>query len=388
MRMNQKMNSKIEETSDKKEEIIKTIKEFGNKTKKVVRIVAKELISRTKKAVKIIREWKAERAQKKREQEEAYMKQIILTPEEIEELESAAYVMSRKWMYHKLMQAADLERAKIEGREVHGYMMRMFGHRYEWLIRNDVFDLAVSFAFKYHRPEVFNIIKDWDFDNIIINVIILSKKTNFDIFPEFDFDKFIVLTQGESFENAVHWIENHPWVDERGYNTTKTLAPCNFLNMGFPLWDLPVTVLKDAVGKDKLFFEAKTTADQIIDVREQILKKHIYKKRQDERNINEKLLEANLRFEQLEERHQYLIDDIKAGDTRNPEEKLKEFAKKYEKEISHTSNYKKVILGLIIVLLVIFIVMGIVSMYAPRTEIPEVPNTAITLLLYMFSRGC
>lgn len=327
------------------------------------------------KAINVIKERRKRKAQEKKAQEEELMEKawIMLTPEEIEELESAAYAMSRKWKYRKLMQAADIEASKFEGREVHGWMQRMFRYRYGWLVDNDVFDLAVNYAFMYYQQEIFNVIKNYDFGNAIINVINLPRKTHFDIYSDFNFDKIIVLTQDEPFENAVHWIENHPWVDESGYKTTKTLAPCNLLNTGFTLWDLPVTVLKDTVGKDKLFFQAVTTADQITNVRDQILKEHIYNKRQEELTTNEKVLEMQIKYDQLKKRHQYLIDDIKAGDTRNPEEKLKDFAKKYDREVVYGSKYRKVVLWIILAFLVVFVFVGLILMYAPKPE-PDVPD--------------
>jgi len=342
--------------------------------KKIAKIVnVKDAILEWKETIRVFKEW---RANEKAKQEDGYMeeKQKLLTPEEREEIDSAAYALSRKWKYHKLMQAADPERAKIEGREVHGWMQRMYRYRYDWLIDNDVFDYAVNYALKYYNPEVFNVVKDYDFEHALVNVIYLPEVTNFDIFPEFGFDKFIVLTQGEPFENAVHWIENHEWIDFDGYSTTKTLAPCNFLNMGFTLWDLPVTILKDTVGKDKLFFEAKTTSMQITEVKDNILKKHIYTKRQEEETSNEKYQELEIRYEQLEERHQYLIDNIKAGDTRNAEEKLKDFAKKFDREISGGFNrYKKVVVGIIIALLTIFVTISIISLVIQKIALSRVP---------------
>ena len=89
------------------------------------------------------------------------------------------------------------------------------------------------------------------------------------------------------FENVVTWLDNQPSVDDDGYKTTVTLAPCNFLNTGFTLWDLPVIILKDAVGMDKLFFDAITDANEITRIRDQLLKKHIYTKRQEEDTTKE-----------------------------------------------------------------------------------------------------
>ena len=205
---------------------------------------------------------------------------------------------------------------------------------------------------------------------------------------EFGFDKIVVLTQEESFENAVHWIENYPWTDFEGYSTTKTLAPCNLLNMGFTLWDLPVTVLKDTVGKDKLFFEAKTTSKQIIDIKENILASHIYTKRQDEETSKEKYQELEIRHTQLEERHQYLVDNIRAGDSRNAEEKLKDFAKKFDNSITKGSKYKNVIIGIVIALLVILVIISLVSNFIPDqpdpSELPTELSFSVNTVLNLF----
>lgn len=313
---------------------------------------------------------------------------IELTEEEKDRIETVAYALSRKWRYHKLMMAANIETARIEGREVHGYMARMFPD-YEWLFQNDVLDLACYFAMRDYHPEVFNIVKHYDFEHAIINVIPLPEKINFDIYPEFDFDLMIVLTQKEPFENAVHWIENQPWTDEDGYDTTVTLSPSNFLNAGFTLWDLPVLILKDTVGKDRLFFEAKTTAKELVDIQEQLLKKHIYTKRQEESTMIEKVGELEERYEQLEERHQYLKDEIRAGDTTNAEEKLKKFEKRFDTRHYYASkiDYKTIIIGLVILVLIIFLIYGIILIITPpqsaSTEIPEYAG----LLLNTFKRG-
>ena len=343
-----------------------------------------EVLLRWKNTLNEFKEW---RIVKEGQERVAYIKeeQKALTPEELEEIDSAAYAMSRKYKYHKLMMAADVERAKIEGREVHGWMQRIFLNRYVWLIDNDVFDYAVHYALKYYNPEVFNVVKDYDFENAIINIIHLPELTHFDIFPDFAFDRIIVLTQDLPFESAVYWIENHPWTDFDGYETTKMLAPCNFLNMGFTLWDLPVMILKDAVGRSKLFFEAKTTADQIIKAKDQILKTHIYKKRQEEKTKDEKLEESEIRYEQLAKRHQYLIDDIKAGDTRNSEEKLKDFAKKYESKVKGGSRAKKIVIGVVILIAIVLFILAIVSFMIPGTTLPEVPEEPHILALGLFN---
>ena len=375
----------MNEVIDKSEEI--DVTEEISKSEKIIGKLKFpiEVLLRWKNTINEFKEW---RIDKEGQENIIYIKeeQKALTPEELDEIDSAAYAMSRKYKYHKLMMAADIERAKIEGREVHGWMQRIFRDRYAWLLDNDVFDYAVHYALKYYNPEVFSVVKDYDFENAIINILHLPEPTNFDIFPDFVFDRFIVLTQDVPFESAVYWIENHPWTDFDGYQTTKTLAPCNFLNMGFTLWDLPVTILKDAVGKSKLFFKAKTTADQIVKAKDQILKTHIYKKRQEEKTKDEKLEESEIRYDQLAKRHQYLIDDIKAGDSRNAEEKLKDFAKKYESKVKGISRVKKIVIGVVILIIIILFILAIVSFMIPSISLPpEVPEDPQVLVSNLFN---
>lgn len=328
--------------------------------------------------INIIRYKFKERKEKKANEEAE--KEVELS-KLMEELYTAGYILSRKYSYTEIMLAANEETAKVQGREIHGYMQRVFPN-YSWLVKNDVFDIAADFAKKYNRKEIYNVIKEYDFENAKITIVHLPRRERFDLAPNFDFDKFAVLTQGDVFENVVHWIENFQWTDDLGYTTTKTLAACNFLSLGFTLWELPVMVLKDTVGMDKLFFEAKTTADSIVKVHEQLLKSHIYTKKQDENTINEKLEDMQKRYDQLEERHQYLIDDIRAGDMRNPEEKLKDFADRYDemqKRKETNINWKKLAIGIIVVIILIFVVIGAISLFNPSesSEIPaeDIPET-------------
>ena len=289
------------------------------------------------------------------------LKQSNFTPEEFKELDSSAFALSRRFRLSLLRKASMLGRKDVGkiGQEVHGWMQIVFGNRYPWLHDNGVFDRAINYALLYYNPEVFNVIKDYDFDHAIINIMILPEKVNYEKFPEFDYDKVIILTQGKTFEESVLWIDDMERYED-GYRVMKTVAPCNFLNMGFTLWDKPVVVLKDAVGMDRLFFEAKTEAKQMVDVQDQILKMHIYTKRQEEITTKEKMLEKDIAYDQLKKRHQYLKDTIKAGDTRNPEEKLKDFAKKYDDVVyKRFIDWKKIIIGVSIAIFVFLIMFGI-----------------------------
>lgn len=342
-----------------------------------------------KKIFKIFRIFKRRRDEAEEKETKRGIIGKDLTEEEIKKIRIRAYVLSRKYKYHKLMMAADYETAKVEGREVHGYLYRMFPDEYDWLIENDVLDLACHFAMREFAPEIFTLIENYDFDHAIINVVSLAKRDNFDIYPEFEFEKVIILTQGEPFKSAVHWIENVEWETDDGYNTTVTLAPSNYLNTGFSLWDLPVLVLKDAVGKDKIFFEAKTTAQELVRVHDQVLKTHIYKKRQEEKTMKEKLEESEIKYEQLEERHQYLKDEILTGDTRNAEEKLRDFERRFDKKYQPLRpKYKKMFRALIIITCIFMIIVCCIVLFSPQPQVPiEVPNEAGILIDTLFQRG-
>ncbi len=292
---------------------------------------------------------------------EKTLRQSNFTPEEFKELDSGAFALSRRFRLSLLRKASTLGSKDVGkiGQEVHGWMQIVFGNRYPWLHDNGVFDRAINYALLYYNPEVFNVIKDYDFDHAIINIMILPERVNYEKFPEFDYDKVIILTHGKTFEESVLWIDDRERYED-GYKVMKTVASCNFLSLGFTLWDKPVVVLKDAVGMDKLFFEALTSAKQMVDVKDQILKMHIYTKRQEEITTKEKMLEKDVAYDQLKRRHQYLKDTIKAGDTRNPEEKLKDFAKKYDEVVyKRFIDWKKVMIGVSIGIFVFLIMFGI-----------------------------
>ena len=260
--------------------------------------------------------------------------QKILTKEDSKELEKAGYVLSKRFRLSLLRKASKLganDVGKI-GQEVHGFMLLQYKNRYQWLLDNDVFDRAITYALRYYNQEVFNVIKDYDFENAIINTIILSERSYYDEYEDFDFDKVTVLTQGKTLDESLLWVDNVERYED-GFKIMKTIAKCNFLNLGFTLWDRPVLVLKDAVGMDKMFFEAKTNSDQMNNIQDQLLKMHIYSKRQEEITKDEKSLEKDIRINNLREELQYYKDNIKAHDMRNSEEKLQDFAKKFDDDI-------------------------------------------------------
>ena len=281
--------------------------------------------------------------------------QKILTKEESKELEKVGYVLSRRFKLSLLRKASKLGTSDVGkiGQEVHGYMILQYKNRYQWLLDNDVFDRAITYALRYYNQEIFNVIKDYDFEHAIINIVILSERTWYDEYEDFDFDKVIVLTQGSTLEESILWVDNCVRYDDNGFKILKTVAKCNFLNLGFTLWDKPVLVLKDAVGMDKMFFEAKTNAKQMENIQEQLLKMHIYSKRQEEITMREKMMEKDITILQIREEYQYYKDNIKAHDMRDSEQKLKDFAKKYEDETYNKRkiNWRKIlqIAGIIIV---------------------------------------
>lgn len=298
----------------------------------------------------------------KKKKEFTQEKQSKYTPEELDELNSAAFVMSRKFRLSLLRKASKLgkEDAGEVGQEVHGWLQLIYHDRYKWLFHNDVFDKAIHYAQLYYDPEVFNIAKDYNFDDAIINIMYLPEKVLFDDYEEFEFDKVVILTQGKTFENSVLWIENVEEIDTDGYRIMKTMAPCNLLSLGFTLWDLPVTVLKDAVGMDLLFFEAKTSAIQITNIHDRILKTFIYSKRQEELQYKDKLEEKDIAYEQLRERYKIYTDKVRVGDQRNTEELIKDFENKYGK----VSKKKKITWkkSLLIVLGIVMIILTLVGL--------------------------
>ncbi|GAI80542.1 unnamed protein product, partial [marine sediment metagenome] len=170
-------------------------------------------------------------------------------------LRYVAFILAKKYKYYKLMLAAKTKLAEKEGREVHGFMLWMFLD-YVWLINNGVMDLACYLAHKDYQHVVHNLVGEYDFDKMSRSLVKLFKKTAFEHFLGSKFDRFVVLSD-KPFRQNLTWISNYRWKDDNGYDTIVKYAPCNFLNMGSPLHDLPVLVVKDALGSRSGCFNLK-----------------------------------------------------------------------------------------------------------------------------------
>lgn len=327
---------------------------------------------------------------RKREDVEEEIEEPELTIAEKKELDFCAFVLSKKFNYDKLMLASRIKTAQFEGREVHGYMIRMFPN-YDRLIQNGVMDRACYLAFKDYQPIIHNFVDNCDFTTMCRSLVKLPKRDYFRHFPRFGFDRFVVVSS-KPFKTDVTWLNNYPWETDDGYDTIVSFAPCNFLNIGSPLHDLPVFVLKDAIGKSDLFFKAKTTAEDLTRERDELIRKEVFKLREKEKNSE--LLVDELKIESKGARRMYYRLKYKML-RRAPYADEKEFEEFEKKELSKRQpfggiNYKRIVMGIIITIVIIVLIVGIGLLFVPKPvqpELPELPGTA-SLLTSMFTGGC
>ncbi len=306
-------------------------------------------------------------------------------------LEDAAYILSRKYKYRKLMSASKKELAEIEGREVHGYMQRMFRDDYDWLIENDILDLACHLALNDYQPEIYSLVKDYDFPNMERSLVIIAKNYSFGHYPEFEFNR-IVIYSDETLKKDLTWLSNYEWETEDGYETTVSYAPCNLLNMGSPLHDLPVVVVKDAIGKSKLFFKAKTTSEAITKERDEVLKERFFKMRQKEKMKNDKIDELEIESRVARKKYADLKHKMLSRDTSTDEESFRHWEKGYDKRNSLENVDIKNLLKNIayVIITVFFLILAIyifTMLFTPPPPPSEIPNGAGILISNIFKRG-
>lgn len=284
------------------------------------------------------------------------------------------------------MLAAKTELAEKEGREVHGFMMWMF-HDYEWLINNGVMDLACYLAHKDYQPVLHNLIDKYDFANASRSLVLLPKKTFFEHFPNFKFDRLVIISD-KPLRQDLTWISNYRWVDDNGYETTVNYAPCNLLNMGSPLHDFPVFVLKDALGRSKLFFKAKTESKDLTMLGDEHIRKEIFKLRDKQRNTESLVEELKIESAGARKKYSDLKYKMLSRDTSTTKEKFQRWEDAYDRRQTVSSvNVGKIVIGIIIVVAIIVIIMGIMTLFVPKPTPSELPKTARLLVSNWFTSG-
>ncbi len=305
--------------------------------------------------------------------------------------EDDAYILSRKYKYRKLMSASKKESAEIEGRDVHGYMQRMFSNDYDWLMENDVLDLACHLALKDYQPEIYSLVEDYDFPTMERSLVFITHNYSFGHYPDFEFNR-IVIYSDEPLKKDLTWISNYEWETEDGYDTTVNYAPCNLLNMGSPLHDLPVAVVKDAIGKSKLFFKAKTTSEALTKERNEILKDRFFKMRQKEKMKNDVIEELEIESRVARKKYADLKHKMLSRDTSSDEESFRRWEKGYEKKQSlENVDIKNVLKNLAyVVITVFFLILAIylfTVVFTPPPTPSEIPNGAGIFISNIFKRG-
>ena len=325
---------------------------------------------------------------KSKQKEEDVKEPEELTIAEQKEIDFCAFVLSKKFKYDKLMLASRVKTAQIEGREVHGYVQRMFPN-YVWLINNNVMDRACYLALQDYQPIIHNFVDYYNFPNMYRSLVKLHEKDFFRHFPNFEFNRLVVLSD-KPLKSDLTWIHNYPWQTDEGYKTTVSFAPCNFLNMGSPLHDLPVLVLKDAIGKSNLFFQAKTTAEKLTEQKDELIRKEIFKMREKEKSSDELVDQLEIECQGARRMYHKLKYKMLSRAPYADEEEFREFEKK---EMSRRQpfggvDYKRIVMGIIIMVVIIVLIVGIGLMVVSRiAQSSELPETARLLMSNMFVGG-
>lgn len=371
------MTNKNEEVETKKAKILRELKKM---VQKINVFKKKEEIEETEE------EWTLEELMA--EEEQRLEEFTIKREKEKLRLKYVAFILAKKYKYYKLMLAAKTKLAEKEGREVHGFMIWMF-FDYVWLINHGVMDLACYLAHKDYQPVLHNLVGEYDFDKMSRSLVTLSKKTAFEHFSDSKFDRFVIISD-KPFRQNLTWISNFRWVDDNGYDTIVKYAPCNLLNMGSPLHDLPVFVVKDALGLSKLFFKAKTTSKHLTMQREELIRKEIFKLRDKQKNADSTIEELEIETAGARKKYSDLKFKMLSRDASTTKEKFERWEKKYDRKQTISSvNIGKILLGIGIVIAIIFIIIGIsFIVYAPKPVVPpeELP-IATRLLVSMFTGG-
>ena len=327
---------------------------------------------------------------KRRREDVEEIEEPELTISEKKELDFCAFVLSKKFKYDKLMLASRIKTAQFEGREVHGYVQRTFPD-YDWLINNDVMDLACYFALQDYQPIIHNFVDNYDFPNMERSLVKLPKDTYFKHFSNFEFNRLVVISS-KPFKTDVTWLNNYPWETDDGYDTTVNFAPCNFLNMGSPLHDLPVLVLKDAIGKSDLFFQATTTAEDLTREKDELIRKELFKLREKEKNSDLEIDELEIESKGARRMYYKLKHKMLKRAPFADEEQFEAFEKKEMSKIRPFGgvNYKRIVTGIIITIVIIVLIVGIGLLIVSRSvqpELPELPENARSLIS-MFTGRC
>ena len=300
----------------------------------------------------------------------------------IKDMEAKASV--EKFTKDKLVLASEIETARIEGREVHGYMQRMFPD-YSWLWNNDVLDRACYLADQEYQPIVHNLVDNYDFSKMYRTLVRLCDMDFFRHYPEREFDRLIVVSD-KPLREDITWIPNYPMVSDDGYDTSVLFAPCNFLNMGSPLHDLPVLVLKDGIGKSNLFFKAKTTAEDLTREKDELIRKEVFKLREKEKNFEEEKDELEIAYEGQRRMYKLLKDKMLTRAPYAVEEEFEKFEKDemLKKLPYRETNRKRTILWIIVIIAVVLLLSFLISIFyanlSKSATMPELANTIINSL--------
>lgn len=315
------------------------------------------------------------------------------TQAEEDRLNEVGMKLSNKFLLDQLIKACDRKKAGLEGRHVHGYMEIKYKD-YDWLIANDVLDRACYYAYKDFKRVHFgalnySMLKEYDITKMYQTLATWPNKVHYDLFPEFEFNRMVLLSL-EPIDEAIAIVEDYEPYQLDGYDTSVKLRPANLLNMGFSKYDLPISIVKDTPGKDKFFFEAKTSSEEMSKIRDDILKTEIFNIRQKEKTNDEKIEELTIESATVRKQYADLKHKMLSRSPFSDEYEFEQFEKQYIRKQNQGNikiDWKKVLIGLGIVVLVIFLIIGCVFLFSPKPSVPETSSLGLYLSSKLSIKG-
>ncbi|MFX1238763.1 MAG: hypothetical protein ACFFAS_18585 [Promethearchaeota archaeon] len=180
------------------------------------------------------------------------------------------YKISQLWSAQTISMAIKNE----GGYEIHGWMKNNFDD-YDDLINGLVLDRAMYYSKRYYTPEAIKTIQGFkSLDDFEITFLKYKKEIDFKSYPGLKYWQEILLTRNK-FEDSFTWIRNYDYeIDE--FETKVTYAPANTGLLGFCDYNLPVSLVLHAPGKNEAIFDVRMEADELNNLKEDINYKIIH----------------------------------------------------------------------------------------------------------------
>lgn len=296
------------------------------------------------------------------------------TTEEESRLNTVALELSKKFSYSKLASAVDGRGAY----EVHGYMQKTYID-YDWLVDNFILDRACFYAKRDYTPEIITFLREVDIKSYYRSVVETPHEIYFENYPQFPFSKVIIYSR-EPLEKAINWIDEYPW-ELDGYDTIVNLGPANMGLLGWATWNIPVLLVLHAPGKNRAFFEAKTSSKSLKDEHVEQLKNFIYQYRTYVNVMEEKIGELEMESLQYQKLYSDLKRTVLTNSPISSEEEFRNFEKKRRSSSPLKANKKTIMWTLVLIILMVIIFVLIFQVMSGMTTLSNYTNSTAIISL-------